>query len=413
MMPRRGYALIYVLSLLAACGGGGSADGGPSDADLPLDASTDGAPLDAQRDAMLDAGPTGTPLDHVTAIATGHAHACALRDDGSVWCWGDNRSGQLGDGTVMGRAFAAPAMIEGVTSIAAGGFSSYAIMSDGKRAAWGFDGDGQLADNRTEVRVTPSIRGGTTHRMIAGGARHMCMLTDAGAVLCAGDNTFGQLGNDTTTDSLILVRVRRLALDVTLLALGDAHSCALSDVGVASCWGLNERGELGVGDILNRLTATPADTEARFVDITAGDVHTCALDAAGALYCWGPNFRKRLGLPDPVLNRSPVAIDGAPTMSQISAGGAFTCGLDTSLRVVCWGEDVYDQLGVTLAPPERAAILPVPGVGPATQVASGHDFACALLADTTVQCWGRDHRGQLGDGQLAPSGRPAQVLIAE
>jgi alpha-tubulin suppressor-like RCC1 family protein len=313
---------------------------------------------------------------------------------------------------VDGRELNKTPKIEGVAAIDAARFSTNALKADGKPAATGFDADGQLADNRMEIRAPPSIRGGVMHRLVSAGARHVCVLFESGAVLCAGDNDFGQLGNNTTTDSQILVRTRRLALDVTSLALGDAHSCALSDSGVASCWGLNERGELGVGDVLNRSRATPTDTEARFVDITAGDVHTCALDAAGALYCWGINFRKRLGLPEGALKRSPFLIEGTPAMSQISAGGAFNCGLDMSNRVVCWGEDRYAQLGVSLDPPERAEILPVPGVGRATQVSSGHDFVCALLADTTVQCWGRDHRGQLGGGLIEDMGSPAQVRVA-
>jgi len=410
--PRSAVYLGFICVLASCGGGGGGGDAGP---DATLDAgdggSQDGALFDAGDGGEPDAGPAGVPLTGVVAIATGHAHACALLGDGSVWCWGDNRSGQLGDDTVDGRAFAAPAMIEGVVSIDAGGFSTYAVMMDGKRAAWGFDADGQLADNRTDVRVRPSIRGGTTHQRVAGGARHSCWQMESGAVFCSGDNAFGQLGNDSTRDSRILVRTRRLALDVTRLALGDSHSCALSDSGVARCWGSNARGELGVGDFFNRLTPTVTDTEARFVEITAGDVHTCGLDEAGALYCWGNNYRKRLGLDERTWKSSPTSIDTAPVMSQISAGGAFTCGLDMSSRVVCWGEDRFEQLGVSLDPPERAEILPVPGVGRATQVSSGADFACALLADTTVQCWGRDHRGQLGDGLIQDVGPPAQVLV--
>ncbi len=223
--------------------------------------------------ASLAATAVVTAGDDVTAISAGGYHACALKSSGTVWCWGDDSYGQLGDGTTGDPTLHLRAVprkvqqgggdIRGVVAISAGLFHTCALKGDGTVWCWGDDTYGQLGDGTTgdaghhrltavRVRRGSGLLSGV--RAIGAGERHTCARRGDGSAWCWGDDTSGQLGDGTTGDAdhhrLKAVRVRRgsgYLTDVTGVTAGSGLGCARTAGGGAWCWGDDTYGQLGDG----------------------------------------------------------------------------------------------------------------------------------------------------------------------
>lgn len=194
----------------------------------------------------------------VQAISAGGEHSCALTSGGGVRCWGNNDFGQLGDNSSNGRLTPVNVvgLTSGVQSISAGRFHTCAVMTTGAVKCWGNNEDGQLGDGTSTDRYTPVdvanfASGG---RFAAAGHSHTCASTTGGAVRCWGNNSWGQLGNGSFTPSLVPVAVSGLASGVQAIDAGDSHTCAASSDGMARCWGENTYGQLGDNTWSNRNT---------------------------------------------------------------------------------------------------------------------------------------------------------------
>jgi alpha-tubulin suppressor-like RCC1 family protein len=200
------------------------------------------------------------PLTNITRVAAGSFHTCALTTAGGVKCWGSNGSGQLGDGTTTPRL--TPVDVSGLSSevsaIATGLFGSHtcALTTGGGVKCWGNNFSGQLGDGTTTQGLTPVDVSGLSSGVsaIAAGTGYTCALTTGGGIKCWGDNVFGQLGDGTTTQRLTPVDVSGLSSGVSAIAAGTEHTCALTTGGGVKCWGRNSTGNLGDGTTTQRLT---------------------------------------------------------------------------------------------------------------------------------------------------------------
>jgi alpha-tubulin suppressor-like RCC1 family protein len=198
-------------------------------------------------------------------IAAGRYHTCAVTPAGAAYCWGNNNNGEIGDGTVGART--TPTLVAGgltFTSIATGGGAtsghSCGITTSGSAYCWGNNSSGQLGDGSTTNRNQPTaVTGGLAFNAISVGSNHTCALTAGGIAYCWGSNASGQLGDGTTVQHSDPRPVLSPAgVTFTFITAGDSHSCAVASSGVAYCWGLNADGQLGVGDLLARTSPTPA-----------------------------------------------------------------------------------------------------------------------------------------------------------
>lgn len=245
---------------------------------------------------------------------------------------------------------------------------------------------------------------------VSAGGNHSCALVTGGAVNCWGDNTSGQLGNATFTNSNVPVRVTGLDgvnVHATAVSAGEAHSCALLVGGAVWCWGLNATGQLGNATIVNSnvpVAVSGLDGVSNVAtQVSAGAGHTCAVLSTGAINCWGSNETAQLGDNSTTNSNVPRAtstIDGLTLRAtQVSAGYLHTCAVLQSGAAMCWGDNTSGQLGINAATAQVNTPASVVTTEMSTAVASvsaGYLHTCAVLVNGAVWCWGDNRSGQLG-----------------
>ena len=237
----------------------------------------------------------------VAQISTGGEHACALTTAGDVSCWGRNKYGQLGDGTTKNRSKpTAVTRLDGeVTAISAGTSHTCALLGDGTVRCWGNNASGQLGDGTTKKRSRPTAVTRLDGRAVAvtAGRNHTCALLEGGSVVCWGDNRYGQVGDGTTKDRSEPTEVEQLSAGVLSVAAGSDHTCAVVPGAAVTCWGRNSRGgPLGDGTLTDRTAPVPVmGMDSSVAAVTGGTSHTCALTTTGIAKCWGNNNHGQLG----------------------------------------------------------------------------------------------------------------------
>jgi alpha-tubulin suppressor-like RCC1 family protein len=278
--------------------------------------------------------------------------ACATLKNGTAACTGAVASfGQLGNGTTTPTAsLVTVSGLSNVVQVAAGDEHACAELSSNQVWCWGNNGNGELGNNTitnatTPVQVTGIGMGtGTVPSSVSCGAFHTCAIA-AGVVWCWGFNGFGQLGNNTTTDSHVPVQLSNLGAGITQLALGDDHTCALRADGSVFCWGDNGSGQLGQGNQTNLLAPTKVPIT-NVVQIGAGNSFTCARRGDGTVWCWGFDFSGEVGDGTAQFTvLSPVQVVGLPPSASLSVGAFDSCSVGTDLSIECWGYNSFGQLG--------------------------------------------------------------------
>jgi cysteine-rich repeat protein len=355
--------------------------------------------------------PTGRTA---TALALGADHSCALLDDLSVACWGNDASGQLGDGAA-GTDNGVPTLVPGLSGlvqIAAGGDNTCARDSVGAVRCWGENGDGQIGDGTTTDRASPTpvtLPAAAADIAVRNGL--VCALLTNDEVWCWGQSSDFKTGGGAITDQTAPVLVRGLnGLTLTDVDVGDRGACVMTDTNERYCWGFSEEGQLGIAP-LNQLSLTAPITYAGgtptqlalsgaayrgqacavFADTTvectgAGDTVSVAL-TTGAVGVF-PGFPEHLA--------RPTAIPLFTGLVEGGLGAAFACGR-TSIGVFCVGDNAQLQLGQGgTATTDSALPVAVTGLGAVDEVEVGQEFACARTGGA-VQCWGDNDNRQSGE----------------
>ncbi len=286
-------------------------------------------------------------LTNATSVAAGNEHSLALKSDGTVRAWGSNSSGQLGNGTTTDSF--TPVQVSGltnVTAIAAGFDFSLALKSDGTVWGWGFNSSGQLGNSTTTNSSTPvqvnSILGVAT--AIAAGFDHSVAITNLGVVWMWGNNSKGQLGNATTTNSSIPIQGSNNALAISA---GNQFTVALFNNNLSTAlfaWGINSTGQLGNGTNIDSLVPLQVSLLGA-IAVSSGSDHSLALRGDGTTWAWGNNNNGQLGDGTTTARWTPVQVSGLSGGQGVSAGYQDSFASTTVGTVFAWGDNAFGQLG--------------------------------------------------------------------
>lgn len=287
----------------------------------------------------------GTAQDWKT-LAIGFNHTIAQKEDGTIWAWGDNYYGQLGDGTNSGTSI--PAQI-GTTNdwqmIAAGSHHTVAIKTDGTLWTWGGNDFGELGDGTTiDKNIPAQIGTANDWQTVTAGYSCTIALKKDGTLWAWGYNSSWQLGDGTTTHSSLPKQIGT-ATDWKAISVGTGHTAALKTDGTLWAWGRNPNGALGDGTTTNKTVPTQIGTATDWKTINVGTEHSIATKTNGSLWTWGRNFYGQLGNGTNTESLVPVQIGTANSWQKAVAGSHYTVALDTDNTISTWGNNSNGQLG--------------------------------------------------------------------
>lgn len=294
------FSCLLTTAKTAACWGMGT------DGEIGNGASTDRS----SPQYVMDPNSPSSVMANIDDIASGGYHACATVS-GDLYCWGLNGAGQLGDGTTSGRNLPTNApVITGVQRASLGEQHSCALKSDGAVWCWGLNASGQLGDGSASNSSSPvSVTlGGVQPLDIDAGFAHTCVVALGGEVWCWGENGSGQLGDGTTTDQTLPVKVSGLGQAATSVHAGVLSTCAVLADHSVKCWGSNQFGNLGDGTTTDRLVPVTVSGVSGAVSVAVGLRHSCADTGGGGVLCWGDNSRGQLGIGTIQVSRALVSV---------------------------------------------------------------------------------------------------------
>lgn len=406
-----------------------------SDPNTATDAGDDADKKDSGHAAEAGA----PPFADLVEVAAGRGTTCALETKGTVYCWGKNSLGQLGNGTTGDSASSpTPVTIPAIHHLSANGFGDHVCAVDmlGFGWCWGANDHGQLGSNEpvdssphpAPSKITDGAADFSGIDRIFVGPMSTCLTKVDGSVYCWGGNDGCQVG-DATCDggAPVVPHPVRVAsgLTATSVSIGTNATCAAGKITGTSatsayCWGRNTNDDLGT-PLAQGLFATPqavAYAGSAPIGFAAGFTHTCLVDDTKRVYCWGQNQGNAAGLADGGFATLPFEVTGyGGEATAIAAGFLTTCAIVKDGALKCMGSNTSGELGSGDMATSSAVPQSVTGLVGATSVAVGDEHACAIARTSTetatsLFCWGGNTNGELGDGTKTFKRIPVHVTRA-
>ena len=371
---------------------------------------------------VTDASSSPT-LANVTATAAltfrqvsgGTVYTCGVTTDDRAYCWGQNTSGQLGDGTTADRS--RPVAVAGslhFRSISAGANHTCGVTTNDQAYCWGSDAEGELGNGQRVDHVSTPARvlGGLAFRQVSAGGGHTCGVTTADVPYCWGVNDFGQLGRSLGDPSNATAPVPVAGgLHFRNVAAGAWHTCGIGTDDQAYCWGRSTSGQIGdSANVAFRAAPSLVAGGRRYRELDVGTSTSCAVTTDHVGYCWGEGRAGQLGNGKTYLSYWPRRVAGGLSMRRISPGSAHACGETTDNRVYCWGRNDVGQLGNGTTGGTRLTPTLVAGGLFFGQANSGAAHTCARTPAGVAYCWGYNANGRLGDGTTTNRSKPTRVV---
>lgn len=369
---------------------------------------------------------TANPSLRFVQIGVGWGHACALAVDHTTWCWGIGADGRLGNNTTTDQW--QPQMVvlsDGTTAaqfdqISVGNQQACGLTTDGTAQCWGNNEAGALGNaSNTDSTKAVNVDGAVKFKAISVGSEFTCAIAADDLGYCWGKGWDGELGNSVWANQNTPQKVGTAGTQwwsFDKISAGGNHTCGIEKTSKKIyCWGLNQAGELGTGDLSSSATpVTEAARSTQYTQVIAGDAVTCAITTTNATQCWGTNNDGAAGINAPNHQLSPVTLTGAPQFASISTtkteNAPAMCGVENSTnKIYCWGNGTSARFGMNTTPLHQYPPAEVPGAYAFSQFAGGGFENCLLDASGTPMCWGMGWSGGLGLGDFTSRAVPTAL----
>jgi hypothetical protein len=351
------------------------------------------------------------PNKRVVQVATGETHTLILYEDGTVRAFGNNKYGQLGDGT--NKSSAVPVEVEGlenVKAVYAGFRHSYALLEDGTLMAWGFNEMGQLGDGTTEDRNVPVRIDLDNVVQLDTLGQHAIVIDGDGKVYVWGWNKDGRIIPSVEDEHVLTPTLVEGLTDVKQVACGYKHFAVLLNDGAVMTWGMNDFGQLGTGDNENHFEPVPVKELSDVQSIALGSNHCFALLENGRVMAWGDNHYGQLGIGSTDNQNEPVKIEDLKKVKGIFSGSYHSMAVTEDGKVYSWGRNDQGQLGVlgSHRKPYEIEYLANKGI---TDIAMGYYHSCFINENGSMYACGWNYYGQLGIGSVKNIRKSTSPLI--
>jgi Regulator of chromosome condensation (RCC1) repeat len=335
---------------------------------------------------------------------------CAIKIDGTLYCWGDNNYGALGQGNTTDSSI--PVRVEAGSSwthITSGLLYSLALKSDKTIWAWGYNWYGQLGIGNVESQLSP-VKMGSASNWITVSTKNYntCAINSYGELYCWGSNYRGEAGIGNTSNVKITTPTRvGSESNWILVNTGRTVTCAINSQNALYCWGRNDYGQLGVGNNSQQMSPVQVGLENTWKTVNPGEYHTCAIKLDGTAWCWGKNSDYELGTGDTTYYNYPTQIGNSSNWRDIQAGEDFTCGVQNDDTTWCWGSGDKGRQGDG----ESSNNL-IPTIIPTISwdnIVIGRNSVCGVSIVGRTYCWGDGSSGILGNGTTSSKDVPTRV----
>ena len=351
--------------------------------------------LSALLHPVLMASAAGRIDDARMTIAAGGVSSLSIQSDGSLWSWGYNGMGQLGDGSATNRRSPVK-VLDNAAAVSAGMFHTMAIKNDHSLWAWGYNVYGQLGDGAMKNRSVP-VRVLDNVEAVSSRWHHTAAIKTDSSLWVWGHNNSGQIGDGSSDNQF---EPKKIMENVATVAAGGRHTLAVKTDGSLWAWGYNIYGQLGDATTTYRLS--PVRIMDNVAVVSAGDMHTLAIKTDGTLWAWGSNVDGQIGDGSTTSRSQPVKI--LDNTVSVSAGSSFSMAIRTDGSLWAWGDG---RLGDGTSTRRLSPRKIMDGVA---AVSIGDLHTVAIKTDGSLWSWGGNSDGQLGDGTTAGKSSPVKIM---